>query len=564
MLGLNIADILVLAGYFVVIAAIGVASMRFVKNREDFLMGGRRFGKAMMLMFTFGAGTHADSAIAVAAQSYRFGFAGIWYQWHALFSLPVYWILAPVFRRARVQTTADFFDRRFGREMMLVYSFFALVVTVSFTSVMLFGSARLIESLTGGQIPWQMGIVLVGAVGFLYGIAGGLIATVWNDFFQGLLTVVMSLLLIPFFLVRIGGVSGFRAHLPDPEAAFRLVLSSEITLYWIVMMTINQLVSMVAQPHIMANTGAAKTEMDSRVGFVGGLVLKRLITVPWALTGLMAVALLGAGKIEPDYAFGAVCRNLLPSGFIGLMLACVMASVMDNCATLMLSFAGIYTNCIHKQLIEKQSSERRLVAVGRLASLAFAVVALVMSYLFYDVPAAMRYIWQTVPLMGIPFFFGVLWRRANRWGALASFLAAFAAMMVGQFGLHWQGDAGLPKVITLFLSTGLVSGVVVSLLTPPERKSKTENFFLLLKTPIGQEDILRAAGFTESSGSGTFAPPADTIEEASILSTGEGYDVAVRRARQESIYGFTVVTVITFSIFCGGMLLAKWLGGNQP
>ena len=564
MLGLNIADILVLAGYFVLIAAIGAASSRFVKDREDFLMGGRRFGKAMMLMFTFGSGTHADSAIGVAAQSYRFGFAGIWYQWHSLFSLPVYWLLAPVFRRARVQTTADFFDRRFGREVMLVYSIFALVVTVSFTSVMLFGSARLIESLTGGQIPWQFGIVLVGAAGFSYGVAGGLIAAVWNDFFQGLLTIVMSILLIPFFWTRIGGVSGFRAHLPDPHAAFQLVLSSEITLYWIVMMTINQLVSMVAQPHIMANTGAAKTEMDSRVGFVGGLVLKRLISVPWALTGVMAIALLGAGTIEPDHAFGAVCRELLPSGFVGLMLACVMASVMDNCAVMMISFAGIYTNSIHKQFIDRECPERQLVTVGRLASLVFAVAALLMSYVFTDVPAAMRYIWQTVPLMGIPFFLGVLWRRANRWGALASFLAAFAAMMVGQFGFQWQGDTGLPKVITLFLLTGVAAGVLVSLLTPPERKSRTENFFLLLKTPIGQEDTLRAAGFTELSGSGTFAPPADMVEEPSILSAGGSYQVAVRRARRESNYGFAVITVITVLIFCSAVFVAKWLGGNQP
>ncbi len=33
--------------------------------------------------------------------------------------------------------------------------------------------------------------------------AGGLIAAVWNDFFQGILTIVMSLLIIPFVLVPI-------------------------------------------------------------------------------------------------------------------------------------------------------------------------------------------------------------------------------------------------------------------------------------------------------------------------------------------------------------------------
>ena len=35
-------------------------------------------------------------------------------------------------------------------------------------------------------------------------------ATVWNDFFQGLLTIVMSLMVIPFFFHYIGGLHGFQ------------------------------------------------------------------------------------------------------------------------------------------------------------------------------------------------------------------------------------------------------------------------------------------------------------------------------------------------------------------
>ena len=73
-------DLIVLIAYFVVIAAIGFIATRLIKNREDYLMGGRRFGKAMMIMFAFGAGTHADSAFTVTAHSYKFGISGIWYQ----------------------------------------------------------------------------------------------------------------------------------------------------------------------------------------------------------------------------------------------------------------------------------------------------------------------------------------------------------------------------------------------------------------------------------------------------------------------------------------------------
>src|SRR5215475_14493662 len=156
-----------------------------------------------------------------------------------------------------------------------------------------------------------------------------------------------------------------------------------MTIFWIVMMSISSLVNMVAQPQILASTAAAKTEMDSRVGFVGGMILKRLMTVPWALTGVMAIALYGYSRsFDADHAYGQMAADLLPTGCVGLMMACVMASVADACAVNMLSFAGIYTNSIHHRLINPDASEKRLVLVSRIASFIFACVSIVLSFLF--------------------------------------------------------------------------------------------------------------------------------------------------------------------------------------
>src|SRR6185295_13978469 len=127
-------------------------------------------------------------------------------------------------------------------QMMILYSSFALFITVSTSAVMLYGSGRLVEVLTDRAISWQLAVLLMAVISFFYGIAGGLIAAVWNDFFQGVLTVVMSLLIVPFFWKTIGGVAGFRSHLADPHRTFQLVLSKEMTLYWIVMLSLNSLI----------------------------------------------------------------------------------------------------------------------------------------------------------------------------------------------------------------------------------------------------------------------------------------------------------------------------------
>jgi hypothetical protein len=147
-------------------------------------MGGRRFGKAMMIMFAFGAGTHADSAVGVTASPTSTASRHLVPVGDGLHHADLLAAGAD-FPPRRVLTTADFFQRRFGTEMMYVYSLFRLFVMLSFNGVMFYGSAKVIEALTGGAIHLHWAIVMMAVVSFLYGIFGGLIAAVWNDFFQG-------------------------------------------------------------------------------------------------------------------------------------------------------------------------------------------------------------------------------------------------------------------------------------------------------------------------------------------------------------------------------------------
>jgi Na+/proline symporter len=546
MYGLTTIDLVILAGYFVIVTAIGVIAALFVKNREDFIMGGRRFGKVLTTMFTFASGTHADLAVGVASQCYKIrSLAGFWYQGVMIFTLPIYWLISPIFRRARMMTTADFFERRFGRGFMLLYAVFALFIMVGLSSVGLYGSAKLVESLTGGELSWKLGILVIGSVAFFYGIIGGLVATVWNDFFQGSLTVVMSLMMIPFFWWHIGGLDGFQNAVADSPHAFDLVLQNGMTLSWIIMMSLNSLLSMVVQPHIMANAGSAKSEMDSRVGFVSGLILKRLMTIPWALTGIMAMAMFGAGTMDSDHAFGRMARELLPSGFAGLMLACVLAAIMDAITMQMVSFAGIYTNSLHKKLFPR-SGERTLLAAARWSSLAYATIVIPLAYVFTDVPEAMRFTFTTIPLMGMAFFLAVLWPRANRYGALASFVVAGASLMFTQYHLKWAGDEGLPYTIMMYVGLGTLAGMVVSLLTPAEDAGRTDRFFLLLRTRIGDEQTLRDAGLVEIPGTGTFEDPiADgTVESSAYRPRAIGFP----KPSKATVYGLLVVGVIALAL----------------
>ena len=96
MLGVQWIDWLVIVVYLLGITAIGMWAVRKVKSTSTFFIGERKFGKLMMMFFTFGAGTHSDQAVSVAAKTYKSGASGIWYQWLWLFVTPFFWLLAPV------------------------------------------------------------------------------------------------------------------------------------------------------------------------------------------------------------------------------------------------------------------------------------------------------------------------------------------------------------------------------------------------------------------------------------------------------------------------------------
>ena len=332
-LGLHWLDWTVLALYFLVILGVGLWSLTKVKNMSDFFMGGRRFGKVFMMFFAFGSGTSSEQAISVVAGTWRVGLAGIWWQFLWLWATPFYWIVAPVMRRMRALTTADFFEHRYNTSTATLYSIYGIIMAIVFIGAGLFASGKMVNALTGGelQVYAERADITVPAFGFneekaawefsnrqvqgyefailamtvlfvAYGMAGGLGAAIITDFIQGILTIAFSFLLLPFVFSMIGGFGHLHDDGEVKEGMFDLVLTGEaaervvtvlnkepITIFYVLMLSLTALCGIVVQPHIMGVCGAGKTEFEGRFGFTVGNFLKRFCTVAWTFTGLACI-----------------------------------------------------------------------------------------------------------------------------------------------------------------------------------------------------------------------------------------------------------------------------------
>jgi len=505
--GLHVADIFVLGLYLLGMAAIGFWSAKKIKQSQDFFMP-RRFGKAMMVMFGFGAGTHSDQAVIVASKSFTSGLSGIWYQWLWLPCTPFYWLIAPVMRRFRAITTGDVFEARYDRSVAVLFALIGMLNLSVNIGLMLRASSEVISASTQGLLSANAAIAVMTVVFVIYGVAGGLAAAIITDFIQGILTIIFSFLLLPLIMNAVGWMDGIREAIADPQK-LTLVAPAEIGFFYIAVIAFNALVGIVTQPHTMSNCAAGKTEMEGRFGWMFGNLIKRVCTIPWCLTGLAAIVYFGSRgiEVEPDKVFGTVAGDFLPKimpGILGIFLAALLASVMSSCDAFMIASAGLFTENIYRPL-SPHKKQGHYVTVGRIAAVVVVSGGVVFAFWLPGVVAGLEIFWKVSAMMGLAFWMGLFWRRTTVAGAWATTLVSFAVLLFtskiafGNFVLWdfnascaqclpdfmlWNGQLYLPWQMILYLSAGLISGIVVSLLTKPVSKEKLDNYYALIRTPI--------------------------------------------------------------------------------
>ncbi len=274
----------------------------------------------------------------------------------------------------------------------------------------------------------------------VYGVLGGLRAAYITDLIQGMCIILLSMLLIPYgaraLVEKFGtpdtSISFSNAmqllHERLPTEYFQVVgssVSSEFPLYRIIAVVIINLVGIVIQPHFIATGGgSAKTETNARVGLVLGNFLKRLCTVGWVLTALIALALYADSPelaADPDKTWGVASRELLGPGLTGLMLACLLAALMSSVDAYMIVGSALVVRNIYAPFINPNASEAEYVKIARITGALIVGGAVFVSLQYMDVFEQLQLTWIIPVLFAAPFWVGMYWRRATTmaaWGTV--------------------------------------------------------------------------------------------------------------------------------------------------
>jgi Na+/proline symporter len=270
---------------------------------------------------------------------------------------------------------------------------------------------------------------------------------------------------------------------------FSLATPSGVGPWAIVMLTVNGLIGIMAQPHMLATVGTGRDERTCRIGMLYGNMIKRVCTIGWAAVGLIVSAMIVQGRADartltdPEDAFGFACRQLLFPGALGLMISSILAANMSTCSAFLDDSGALFTESLYRQRLVVGRSDRHYLWVGRISGLVITLLGVLYAIFLIESVLYTFLLTETMAtFVGIGLLGGILWPRANRWGALASLIAAFATNFALYYATGRRLDAWDPNVFLAALVAGIVALVGTTLLTNPEPADDVASFFDRLET----------------------------------------------------------------------------------
>jgi solute:Na+ symporter, SSS family len=451
-------DYTVIVAYLLGMVAMGWWGMRRATTKSEYLVAGRRLGGLMYSGTMSAIVLGGASTVGGVGLGYKFGISGAWLV--LAIGLGILLLSAAYARRIsrlKVYTVSEMLDVRYGGNSAPVSGTvmwaYALMLTV--TSL---GASSTIFHVLFGFDRWAS-ILLAGGIVVLYSVLGGMWSISMTDIVQFVVkTIGILLLLLPFALTKAGGFEGMRQRLDASFFDFTSIGSETIVTY-LVIYTLGLLIGQdIWQRVFTARTPGVAT---------WGGITSGLYCVIYAFAGAligMATKALYPNLANKDDAFATAVEGLLPTGVRGLVLAAALAALMSTSSGALIASSTVAANDIWPRLTRRANGAKDDVHSNRMFTLVLGIVAIVLAVLIEGVIAALTVAYNL--LVGgllVAIVGGMIWKRGNRQGALASMISGAITVIVVMFTAGLEAN----EVIYYGLGVSLVAYVVVSLLTPP-------------------------------------------------------------------------------------------------
>ena len=438
-----------------------------------------------------------DTPLYVTGLVARRGIAGNWEWWaFALSHLLLIYLFARLWRRAEVVTDAELTEIRYGgRPAAVLRGFRAFLFAVPINCIaigyVMLAMRKVMEALgvLGALPPWLPGDerlwVVVGLSVFVMVYAGisGLWGVVATDFFQFGLAMLGALLVAGFAIADIGGLATLKEGViaAGRADALRLVprpgspdlpmgtFFAYLGIQWWAWRRSD------GGGEFVQRMSACRTERDAEgAAWLFNLLHYVVRAWPWILAALAALVVF-PDLADPEMGYPLLMLEYLPAGVLGIVVASFVAAFMSTVSTQINWGASYIVNDLYARFVDADASQRRLVALGRLASAVIVAAGGAAAFYARDIGTVFRFMIAIGTGPGAVLILRWFWWRVNAWAELAGMLGGFAIALLSYLPAFGGMGFGLRLAVTAFGAAAI--WIPVMLLTPPESEATLERFY---------------------------------------------------------------------------------------
>ncbi len=520
---LHVIDLLIILAYLVTILGIGlIMKKRAQSSKGEYLLGGNKLPWYMLGLSNASGMFDISGTSWLVMITFVYGLKSIWIPWlwpvfNQIF-LMVY--LSLWLRRSNVTTGAEWISTRFGsghgaRLSHTVVVIYALIGCLGFLAYGFVGLGKFVMIFVPWEyispfipfevapqyVPHVYGIVFT-IIATTYAILGGMVSIVWADVVQYAIMTVSSIvigiiaikaLMVNSLVVPEGWKNPFFGWELDLDWSgivdqVNVVIANDgYSLFSIFMMMVlfkGILVSAAgpAPNYDMQKILATKSpkeaaKMSGSVSFI--LMPARYFMIGgFAVLGLVYFDKLNlkvGNVIDFEQILPSAISEFVPVGFMGLLLAGLMAAFMSTFAGTLNAAQAYIVNDLYLKYINKNASSKKVSYANYLVGIGVVVVSILLGMAVQNIDSVLK--WIVSALWGSYIASNVLkwyWWRFNGtgyfWGMIVSLLAAMAMPL-------FISDAQMLYYFPVLLVISIVGCIVGTYSTGPTDMNTLKDFY---------------------------------------------------------------------------------------
>ena len=481
--GFRLIDGTVIVAYLLSMAVISYIIARRQRNKEDYLVAGRKMHWFPVALSGVAAGFSAVSLMGVPgfvmAEDMRFLptlFLGV-------ISIPiVFYFLLPFLYRLKIVSVYEYLEQRFSVTIRLLASLMFMFSKLGYLAMVILTPSLALAAVTGWNL--HLLIVIFGLITTVYTVAGGLEGVIWTELVQYFVIIggVLAVVLFLCFSPDAGEPGQYWQIAADAgkTRTFDFKVGIDNMSVWVLILsgTIFGVAGMCNDQTNIQRYFAARSIKHAIKGYIFSLIFGTPLVLILYFVGAWMFGFFNSTQVlppefadQPDRVFPYFVAKYMPPGLSGLILAGIFAAGMSTISAVIHSLTSLTMVDFYEKYSKKGTEKgRHYVTISRCVSFVWGILAIFLAFFVMNIGKTIIEVntvivgFLSAPLGGI-YFLGIFTKRANNIGVivggLAGVLVNAAAFLLNRYGIitihfMWFGLFGIFATVLVGYAVSLI------------------------------------------------------------------------------------------------------------